>query len=82
MKTVFDLNGFALEITTDGFLTSPDGVAGACSKGSVGLQVISFPLPNGAEAYSPRSVMQIFVKPSQARAIASSLLSAATEVRQ
>ena len=81
MEAKFDLGGYAIQITQNGFLTSPDGNSGACKKGDVGIQVIHYPLPNGDESYPPKAIMQTFVKPSQARAIASALLSAATEAR-
>lgn len=81
MNTKFDLGGYVLEITENGYLNAPDGRSGGCCDGSVGLQVIRHPLPSLEEETPPVSVLQTFVKPSQARAIASALLSAATEAR-
>lgn len=81
MNAKFNLGGYELEITSNGYLMHPDPGAGAAgSPGCVGLQVVDFPLgPNGAEP--TRLLMQAFVKPSQARAIASAILSAATEAK-
>ncbi len=80
MNATFDLGGFVLEISESGHLSSLDGKMGASSKGNIGLQLTTRPLtPDSANP--PKTVFQGFVKPSQARAIASALLSAATEAR-
>ena len=88
MNAAFKLDGcYTLELTDSGYLSSPDGVSGACSKGNVGIQVLYAPLALGNVDEGPgapmpqKSVLQAFLKPSQARAIASALLSAATEAR-
>lgn len=81
MHAKFNLGGYELEITSNGYLTHPDKNAGAAfSPGGVGLQIIYHAIGvTGDEP--PQSVMQAFVKPSQARAIASAILSAATEAK-
>ena len=77
MTTKFDVGGYELEINDSGRLSSPD-VMCASSDGRIGLQLMHHPLD---ERQPSQCVMQAFVKPSQARAIASALLSAATEAR-
>lgn len=83
MNATFHLDGcYSLLITDDGRLTS--GNMGASSAGNVGLQLTYVPLQIGTEERAPdapQTLLQAFVKPSQARAIASALLSAATEAR-
>jgi hypothetical protein len=82
MNSKFDIGGYELEIRDDGRLSFTGSVAGY-SAGMVGLQLIRCDIPrNASEPDRPECVMQAFVKPSQARAIASALLSAATEARQ
>lgn len=82
MNAKFDIGGYELQINDTGYLTSPDGKSGAHSGGNVGLQILHFPLPNLDSVPPPTVVLQTFLKPSQARAVASALLSAATEVRR
>lgn len=76
MNTKFMFSGMECTISDDGYLGTPEGVS-AYSLGSVGLQIVGYPL--GSDA--PSAVIQAFLKPSQARAFASAILSAATEAR-
>lgn len=79
MNCKFNVGGYELEITDHGHMVASDGMC-AYANGQVGLQITHLPLgSNGAE--SAKTIMQAFVKPSQARAIASAILSAATEAR-
>lgn len=79
MNVKFNVGGYELEVTSHGHLSGVDGMC-ASSPGQVGFQMTHFPLgENGPQP--ARTVMQAFVKPSEARAIASAILSAATEVK-
>jgi hypothetical protein len=80
MNAKFDVDGYEFEIAQGAPLTEVDPAAcsGGHQTGRVGLQVIAHPLDRREAS---QSVMRVYVKPSQARAIASALLSAATEVR-
>lgn len=85
MNMQFRLDGcYTLEITDNGHLVSPDGRSGSGSAGNVGIQLLYEPLQVGTPDRAPdapKSLLQVFLKPSQARAIASAMLSAATEAR-
>ena len=84
MNATFDINGYELDVTSNGILTSRDGKMG-CGGSGVGLQLTRRPISIGEGGIvgtgEPESVMQTFVTHSQARAIASAILSAATESR-
>lgn len=77
MKATFDIGGYEIEVNTSGGMTSRDGLSG-CGGSGVGIQIHRvFSL--GPDRTDYQCLLQSFLKPSEARAIASALLSAATE---
>jgi len=75
MKVSFDLNSYLLDITSDGSFPSRDAhAAQGRTPRTVALQVTRVSLDNTHSV-----VMQTNLEPSEARAISSALLSAATE---
>ena len=85
MRAVFTLHdSLELQITSGESLHLPKGYANTPdSLGSVGFAVTTRGFDSGSEASTPglQPLSCTFLKPSQARAIASAILSAATEAR-
>lgn len=86
MTATFELGGSYELTVSDRTLSGPDACAASGGKGYVGLQVVHFlgrgmPRMIGEREAPGKTVMQVFIPASQMRAVASALLSAATEAR-
>lgn len=81
MNTKFKIDGcYELEIRSDGTIGSYGNVQ-SFSRGNIGISLHCTGLPNLDEVATPETVAGLYLKRSQARAIASALLSAVSEAQ-
>lgn len=80
MNATFKIDGcYELEIVGDGTMTSKNGLS-SCSSGNIGFQLHHTPLSLGDDAANGvTTVAAFYLSRSRARAIASAMLSAASE---
>ena len=86
MHATFRIDGsHEFEIRPDGSLVSADNKLHSFSKGKIGIQIhetpFQIPEPEGRDLPERRTTAAFYVTRSQARAIASALLSAVSEAQ-